>query len=128
MSIYNDNLTNEVVAKSVVLVKKAFPSLPINFFDVFSDRIICNKFTDKRLNDAVNHVIDTCIYPTPTIANFISFDKFVKLYTYDQVVKMSDTYRTPFDTFKSVRIGNLTKPMYCHFSDIEKYKIELWNK
>lgn len=59
--------------ESIKKIKLAFPDLPAGFYDVLSERIKSKGFSDERLNDAVNHVIDTCKYPKPTVANFISF-------------------------------------------------------
>jgi hypothetical protein len=56
-------------------IKNSFPSLSAGFYDILCDRLKANNFTDEKLQNAVNHVIDTCIYPIPTIANFISFNK-----------------------------------------------------
>jgi len=56
-------------------IKHAFPSLQKEFYDVLCDRLKEHEFSDERLLKAVNHVIDTCIYPIPVIANFIIFDK-----------------------------------------------------
>jgi len=80
ISIYKGKLTQQSVLKNIAIIKKAFPLLPLDFYDVFIDRIKANGFTDERLTDAVNHVIDTCPYPTPTIANFISFDKKISCF------------------------------------------------
>ena len=68
-------LTAIVLSRSVDKIKKAFPSLPIGFYDVFCDRLKHYEFTDDRLLKSVNYVIDNCLYPTPTIANFIIADK-----------------------------------------------------
>src|SRR6056297_3560852 len=80
ISVYNDELTKEFAAKMTEKIVKTFPKLSSQFFDIFYDRIRDNGFTDKRLKDAVNYVIDNCQYPEPTIAQFISFDKTVKLF------------------------------------------------
>jgi len=85
LSLYSGELTAQQVVKSIAMLKKSFPALPEGFYEVLSNRIKDNNFCDDRLRDAVKHVIDTCVYPTPTIANFISFDRKVKLYTYKEV-------------------------------------------
>lgn len=56
-------------------LKKAFPTLPEEFYDILCERIKEHELTDKRLIKAVNYVIDNCVYPTPTIANFILYDQ-----------------------------------------------------
>lgn len=65
----------------------AFPTLPEGFYDILLERIKENGFSDQRFQDAVSNLIDTCPYPQPTIANIISWDKKIKLYTYCEVVE-----------------------------------------
>ena len=69
-----NKLTKQCLTRGIVVIKKAFPSLPKSFYEIFIERLKANGFTDEKLNKAINHVIDNCKYPTPTIANFISFD------------------------------------------------------
>ena len=85
ISIYTDELTKECVVNCGVKITKAFPALGKDFHDIFTEMIEKSGFTNKRLIDAVDHVICTCVYPTPTIAQFISFDKKVKLHTHKDV-------------------------------------------
>ena len=49
-----------------------------------------NQFSDQRMIDSIGYVIDNCLYPTPTIANLISYDRRVKLYTYQEVCEYVD--------------------------------------
>ena len=75
ISCYRGPLTSLAIVNYIALIKKAFPALPLGFYDVLTDRLTEHGFCDDRFRDAVIHVIDTCPYPTPTIANFISYDK-----------------------------------------------------
>lgn len=124
MSVYRDDLTTECIIEGTIKLKKSFPALGKDFFDVFSERIKNNDFTDKRLVDAINNVIDNCIYPTPTIAQFISFNNNVKLYTYDQVCVINDDSHNAFEKYKPIVIENEKRRMYAHISDIEAYELE----
>jgi len=65
LSVYSDGITPKGYAKAVNQLKTAFPNLSDGFHDILSDRILAHKFTDQRFMDSVNHVIDTCKYPTP---------------------------------------------------------------
>jgi hypothetical protein len=56
-------------------VKKAFPTLPAEFYDILCERLKAKGFTDERLLAVVEGVIDTCKYPTPTVAHFMTFDQ-----------------------------------------------------
>jgi hypothetical protein len=128
MSVYSGQLTKQVIAESAMKIRGAFPSLPLPFFDVFADRIKDNQFTDERLKASINHVIDNCVYPSPTIAQFLSYDKRVKLYSYNDMLKMTETNAKAFEQYKSVRIGEATKPLFALIADIDNYNLQLWNK
>ena len=124
LSIYKGTLSTPCVIKNITRIKNAFPSLPEGFYEIFSDRLINDGFNDERLTDAVNYVIDTCIYPTPTIAQFISFDKRIKIYRYLEIVKMiEDGDLTAFDRFKRISLPELPEAVWIHINDIAKYNI-----
>jgi hypothetical protein len=82
------HLEPELMIKQIHKAKCAFPANPPEFWDVLMDRLIEKGFTNERLRDAVDYVIDTCQYPTPTAANFLSYDRLEKLYTYNEVCDM----------------------------------------
>lgn len=123
LSIYSGELTAEGLAKAVGRLSKAFPGLTEGFHDVFADRIKEIGFSNDRLMDAVNHVIDNCQYPQPTIAQFIGFDKRVKMYDYQQIVNMnSDDGEYPRKVFKY--FSRLESGFYANNKDIEKYGLK----
>ena len=127
ISVYKDQLTTPEIIQSTIRLKKAFPTLSKEFFDIFSERIKENNFTDNRLKDSINHVIDNCIYPQPTIAQFITYDKKVKLYNHNDIVKMLSDNPDSFKSYRPVKVNKLSRPMYAHINDIEMYGLELWN-
>jgi hypothetical protein len=75
VSIYQGKLTQQGIIEGVKIIKKAFPALPLDFYDILIDRLEIHGFNNERFYDAIIFVIDTCHYPTPTIADFISYDK-----------------------------------------------------
>ena len=91
------------------------------------NRLEANGFTDQRLMDAVTHVIDKCVYPKPTIAQFISYDREIKLYSRSQLLTMNGNGNKPFDIYKAVDIGK-DAPMYAIEEDIIKYKLKRWEQ
>lgn len=128
MSIYSGELTKMCIAKSTLKINQAFPSLPPEFFDIFADRIKENNFNDERLKAAVDHVIDNCVYPTPSIAQFISFDKNIKVYTYIDMINFVDEIGSKaFELYRPVRIGNNKKPVWVSVNDIEQYNLTEWS-
>lgn len=127
MSVYQgDELTSEGIATNIKTLQSAFPDLDEHFHDVFAGRIKDLGIGDKRLKDSINHVIDNCVYPKPTIAQFISYDKKVKLYNYQQMVNLNNELNgKAFEYYKRVNILNVTQSMYASIQDIEMYNLEL---
>lgn len=130
MSVYKGELSKIAIVEGSVKIRKCFPDLDPGFFDIFSDRLKENNFSDERLKDSINHVIDNCIYPKPTIAQFISYDKKIKLYTYNQVLQMNQEFSgKAFNYYKAVKVQEGQKtPVYVHVNDVEIYKLEQWEK
>jgi hypothetical protein len=55
------------------IIHKVYPALNEGFYEILCARIKAHHFTDYELKKAVEHVIDTCKYPVPLVAEFISF-------------------------------------------------------
>ena len=123
LSIYHGELTANAVISSVADIKKAFPALPSGFYDILTDRIKETGFCDTRLRDAVNFVIDNCPYPTPTIANFISFDRTVKFRSHEEMCKEALTYQQVWKEWMPVKFPNLPKTVWIFANDIVKYSL-----
>lgn len=100
VSIYSGELTQKEMAKGMARLKVAFPQLPKDFFFLLGERMKEKGFSDGRMMDAINHVIDNCRYPTPTIAEFLSYDKVVKLYTYKEASSFVTERKASFDDFE----------------------------
>ena len=129
LSVYSGELTPRCVAINVKKMQQSFPALTDAFYEIFTERLKANNYCDNRLNDAIEHVIDNCIYPTPTIAQFISFDKRIKLYDYNQVLKLNEELGgKAFELYRPVRIGENVKPVYARVNDIKEFNLELWKK
>ena len=122
LSIYTGKLTLPVIARGMAKIKKSFPGLPEGFYEVFAERLKANGFTDERLNDAITHVIDTCIYPTPTIAQFISFDKRVKTYSYHQLVNLIEDGDN-MNNYQSFKFKDRPIRVWIHKNDVAMYNI-----
>jgi hypothetical protein len=82
LSVYSDNLPGDrTIAMQIARLKVSFPRMERYFFDILAERIADNDFTEKRLIDAVNYVIDNFPYKELNVADIIRFDRRVKLYT-----------------------------------------------
>lgn len=75
MPLLENKITSQCLADNLKMIKKTFPTVSTAFLEILKDRFKANGFTDARINNAVQGVIDTCNYSTPTIASFIQFDK-----------------------------------------------------
>lgn len=125
LSTYTGELTKKTIDESLMRIKFAFSDLPIEFYLILQERVKSHNFSDSRLLDAVNNVIDNCIYPKPTIAQFISFDRRIQVYTHDQMTKkMSEYGQEIWNSYKAVKLDGMIKPVWIHVNDIERYKIE----
>ncbi len=122
ISIYKGALTTQGWIKGLKLIKLTFPTLFPGFHDVLAERLKANGFSNERFLDSVNHVIDTCTYPTPTIADFISFDRKIKTYTYGQYCDLCD--QGDGRNYAPVRLDNMPKPVWIHVNDISKYGLK----
>lgn len=112
------------IIMAAAMIKKAFPSLPKEFYDIFDDRIRANEFTAERLFHAVMHVIDTCIYPLPTIANFISYDKTYKVYSYEEMVKGVNDGLIIWSHYKKIQPPGRHLAGWTHQRNIEAFGLE----
>ena len=90
LSLYSGELTTLCVIENVKRLKAAFPALPQGFYDILVEMVKDDGFGDQRLTDAVKNVIKTCVYPIPTVANIISWDRRIKLYNYKDVCDYID--------------------------------------
>jgi len=95
----------------------------MSFYEVLDERFADNKFTDERLRDAVNHVIDTCIFPTPTIAQFISFDRRYKVFTGEEMLKKMDEQGA--EIRKCYQVLDVPELVYVHMNDVKKYNLKV---
>lgn len=100
ISLYRgDPASPKDVAVSLGRLMMAFPKMSNGFFDLLAERVAANKFTAKRLNDAINHLIDNFNYKELNIADIIKFDKRAKLYSYNDVCKMVSKGEATFSDF-----------------------------
>ena len=116
VSIYNGNLSKEGIKKNCLKILAAFEKTDAMFTDLLTESLKRNGFTDERFTDAVNYVIDNCRYPKPSIADFVSYDKNVKVYTWRDMVNNS----FDFSKFTKIRISaEQSKPLYIRQEDFE---------
>ena len=129
ITLYNDKQAEpKLIAEEVVKLKSAFPAISNEFLDVLSERIYANNFTEERIRDAVAYVLDNFRYRQPTIADVISFDKRVKVYSYVQILRMLvEVGPSVWNDYKPVKIEGVDRTVYVNIAEAEslglKYKL-----
>lgn len=83
----------------------AFPELPNTTIQLILERAKEKGFSDQRLTDAVNQVIDNCRYPVPKPADFLSFDKRVKIITYNELTDAVAKGTATFEEYNRIVIN-----------------------
>lgn len=84
ISIYKGELSPNVVAGQMLKLTTVFPTIEDEFINVLAERIVANGFSNERLTDAVDNLVDNFKYPRPSIADVIGFDCRIKIYDYSE--------------------------------------------
>lgn len=109
LSMYDDKKADATSIASLTLkLSAAYPAAYENpmFASVLTDAIIRNGMTEKQLEDAVNHLIDTCPYKTFSIADIVSYDKRVPLMDYGEYCRRCAEGVNHGSDFESVKVGD----------------------
>ena len=105
MSVYTGEIaTKDQVFSQAQKLIAAFPEITGDFIVLLTDRLTDNGFTPQRVKDAFNHVIDTNPYKRPSIADIISFDRKVKLFTYSEIEAKCSPGYSAFEKYERVHI------------------------
>jgi hypothetical protein len=127
-SLYKDSTaSDDDIKNAIAKLLCAFPmgnkEDEARFFAILASRIKANAMSKKRLDDAVNNLIDNYKYPTIKIADVIGYDKRVRLYTYQEYsreVTQSETAHMDF-----MKYGNIDGVTYFYRkSELTKAKLQ----
>ena len=123
ITVYSDNIAEPAtVAKEVVKLKHAFPTISSEFADILCERIIANNFTEQRVRDAVSYVLDNFKYQKPSVADVVSFDKKLKIFNYTQMLeKLNEIGASVWNDYKPVILPGCKKTVYIDISEAEAY-------
>jgi len=128
ISVYSGSLTLPVFVKQMDRLRKVFGKISKEWTDTLLERLKIHLFTDEKLIDAVDNVIDTFEYgERPNIAKIILYDKTIELLTYYQLIKLGkDTsIGEVFNNYALVEVNQ--KPYYTPKDNVKTYKMKLWN-
>ena len=110
LSVYSGEIASpKEISSEVKKLKAAFPEISADYLAVLIDRLIDNQFTQERVRDAINQVIDTSSYQRPSIANIVSFDRNVKIHTYEEVLAKCCPAYPAFEYFTMILIDGRKK-------------------
>ena len=123
ISLYKGELTPKVTAECCVKIKKAFPDLPADFFEILQEMIKSEEFSDQCFRDSVTYVIKTCVYPKPTIAQFISWDRVFKIHTYLEYCKLVSEGDNG-ENYKPIKFKDKEIKVWVHVNDIKRYNLK----
>lgn len=105
--MYTGSLTDRGIALNLKKLKEAFPRQTVGFFDILTERLIANGFTDERLSDAVNNVIDNFQYKEINISDIVKFDRKKRLYSYKEACAMVTEGKATFgEDLNRVEMGD----------------------
>jgi hypothetical protein len=93
------------VAVQVARLKVAFPKQPELFFNILAERIVAHRFTARRLEDAVNSVVDSFRYKELNVSDVIGYDRRAKLYTANEFMRAQMEGERPDEFEKRVVSG-----------------------
>lgn len=138
ISIYQGGaLTEKKVIEKTGEILVAFPKIEPQMISLLRKRFKANGFNDQRMNDAIDHVIDhyTGFDKLPAIADFISYDRKIKHYSYEDLMsKYKDSYypgatSDPInDDYIRIKVQGHSKPRFVLKDDQVKYNLELFKK
>jgi len=106
ISVYSgETVSKEQVKREIKNLMAAFPDVTSDFIILLTDRLIDNKFTAERVKDAINHIIDTSPYKRPAIAEIISFDRKMKVFTFEEIQAKCRWDFKAFEHYEQIEIN-----------------------
>ena len=89
--------TMEQIKPVVALIGTTFTTISQAKLSILAQADYDNMFTVERLKDAVAHVINTCTKREPQVADIVSYDKCLKLYTYSEACRLVNSGQARFE-------------------------------
>jgi hypothetical protein len=123
-------ITQETAIVECEKILVAFPKMERQMLKLLRDRFNANGFTDQRMTDAINSVIDNYsgFDKLPAIGDFVRFDKKVKTFTLSELKTkhkdayyMGATYDPIAVEYGSIKVDGQLR--YAKKEDITKYNL-----
>ena len=94
-----------------------------DFFNLLSERIAKTGMPSRRLEYAINRVIDNFTYKQLTIADVLSVDVKCRILSYSEMCNEVAKNGTSTDQYAPVYLGDSEKPAWVLKVDKERYNI-----
>lgn len=110
VSIYGKGkVSSKCFADNTILLKKTYPELEKGFYEILNKFLDEENFTDERFTHSVHHLIKTYDFPKPKPANILSYDKKIKILTWDDLAEATndfspDSRKRYWDNYSSIKI------------------------
>lgn len=113
--------TNIQIAQSVKKLAVAFPNMKAEFFNLLAERINKSGMSAKRLEYAVNYVLDNFQYSHLNIADIMSLDVKCKVYSYKEMC--TELSIGGENEFAPIFLGDAEKPYFVLKIDKLRYNL-----
>lgn len=94
-----------------------------DFFNLMTERIAKTGMTSRRLDYAVNRVIDNFTYKQLTIADVLSIDAKCRILSYAEMCSEAAKRGSSTDEYAPLYIGDAEKPAWVLKVDKARYNI-----
>ena len=111
------------IAVSVRKLSVAFPQMSADFFNLLSERVAKTGMSSRRLEYAINRVIDNFTYKQLTIADVLSVDVKCRILSYSEMCNEVAKNGTSTDQYAPVYFGDSEKPAWVLKVDKSRYNI-----
>ena len=98
LSIYNSApASREEIYNLLFWLNGAFGDISEKKLTLMAEAAYNEYFTPQRLKDAINYVIKNFRYREPTVADIVSYDKCLRLYTYSEACRLVNSGQARFE-------------------------------
>lgn len=101
----------------------AFPDMKKEFFDLLTEQVIKSGMTSKRLEYALNTVLNTHRYNRLKIADVLNHDIKCKVYSYTEMCDEIHKNNINQSYYAPIRIGDSKKVSWVTRADKERYSL-----
>lgn len=113
----------EQITTTIAKLSAVFPDMSPSFFNILTEQIAKAGFSAKRLDYALNNLLNNFHYKHLTIADLMSLDVKCKVYSYHEMI--DEVWRTKgsSDDYAPLWFGDSGKPHWVLKIDKQRYNL-----